>query len=64
MFFLLFLYLKDYFKLIKIKIIYRLAADLELNCFTFGTFGKEFIKSQKLSPDSFIQMAMQLAFYR
>ncbi|XP_077291929.1 carnitine O-Acetyl-Transferase [Arctopsyche grandis] len=42
----------------------KLAADLELNCFSFGMFGKEFIKSQKLSPDSFIQMAMQFAFYR
>lgn len=42
----------------------RLAEDLELNCFTFKMYGKEFIKSQKLSPDSYIQMAMQYAFYR
>lgn len=35
-----------------------------MNAFTFDSFGKEFIKSQKLSPDSFIQMAMQYAFYR
>lgn len=38
--------------------------DLDMSCFTFQPFGKNFIKSQKLSPDSFIQMAFQLAFYR
>lgn len=38
--------------------------DLELSCFAFESFGKTFIKSQGLSPDSFIQVAMQLAFYR
>ncbi|CAK1603225.1 unnamed protein product [Parnassius mnemosyne] len=42
----------------------RLVADLELNCFTFDRYGKNFIKSQKLSPDSYLQMAMQYAFYR
>ncbi|KPJ15173.1 Carnitine O-acetyltransferase [Papilio machaon] len=42
----------------------KLAADLELNCFTFDKYGKNFIKSQKLSPDSYLQMAMQYAFYR
>lgn len=42
----------------------KLVDDLEMNCFTFRGFGKDFIKSQKLSPDSFIQMAQQLAFYR
>lgn len=35
-----------------------------MDCFTFKPFGKEFIKTQKLSPDSFIQIAMQYAFYR
>ncbi|KAG7311587.1 hypothetical protein JYU34_002635 [Plutella xylostella] len=42
----------------------RLVADLELNCFTFDKYGKSFIKSQKMSPDSYLQMAMQYAFYR
>ncbi|XP_013181171.1 PREDICTED: carnitine O-acetyltransferase-like isoform X1 [Papilio xuthus] len=42
----------------------KLVADLELNCFTFDKYGKNFIKSQKLSPDSYLQMAMQYAFYR
>ncbi|XP_042207020.1 carnitine O-acetyltransferase-like isoform X2 [Homarus americanus] len=41
-----------------------LVGDLEMTCFKFSGFGKNFIKSQKLSPDSFIQMAIQLAFYR
>uniref|UniRef100_A0A646QE80 CarnOAT n=1 Tax=Hemiscolopendra marginata TaxID=943146 RepID=A0A646QE80_9MYRI len=41
-----------------------LVNDLDMNCFTFKAYGKNFIKSQKLSPDSYIQMAIQLAFYR
>lgn len=42
----------------------KLANNLELNCFTYEKYGKNFIKTQKLSPDSYIQMAMQFAFYR
>ncbi|XP_045469830.1 carnitine O-acetyltransferase-like [Harmonia axyridis] len=42
----------------------KLANNLELNVFNFTNFGKEFVKSQKLSPDSFIQIAIQFAFYR
>ncbi|XP_052756862.1 carnitine O-acetyltransferase-like isoform X2 [Galleria mellonella] len=42
----------------------RLVSNLELNCFTYDKYGKNFIKSQKLSPDSYLQMAMQYAFYR
>uniref|UniRef100_H3A013 Carnitine O-acetyltransferase b n=1 Tax=Latimeria chalumnae TaxID=7897 RepID=H3A013_LATCH len=38
--------------------------DLDISCFTFKTFGKSFLKEQGLSPDSFIQMALQLAYYR
>ncbi|KAK9510571.1 hypothetical protein O3M35_005320 [Rhynocoris fuscipes] len=42
----------------------KLVDDLEFNCFTFKSYGKENIKQFKLSPDSFLQMAMQYAFYR
>ncbi|KAF2349978.1 Acyltransferase ChoActase/COT/CPT [Trinorchestia longiramus] len=41
-----------------------LVGDLEMTCFVFNAYGKSFIKSQSLSPDSFIQLAIQLAFYR
>ncbi|GAB6021932.1 hypothetical protein CHUAL_006094 [Chamberlinius hualienensis] len=42
----------------------KLVANLDMACFVFEPYGKNYIKSQKLSPDSFIQMALQLAFYR
>ncbi|XP_008193031.2 carnitine O-acetyltransferase isoform X1 [Tribolium castaneum] len=42
----------------------KLAANLDLDSFQFGCYGKEFVKSQKMSPDSFIQIAIQYAFYR
>ncbi|XP_075992214.1 carnitine O-acetyltransferase-like isoform X2 [Anticarsia gemmatalis] len=42
----------------------KLVGNLELNCFQYNKYGKNFIKSQKLSPDSYLQMAMQYAFYR
>nr|XP_015925085.1 carnitine O-acetyltransferase isoform X2 [Parasteatoda tepidariorum] len=41
-----------------------LVDDLEMSCFTFEAYGKDFIKSQKLSPDSYIQMAIQLAYFK
>ncbi|CAH1271472.1 CRAT [Branchiostoma lanceolatum] len=37
--------------------------DLDLHLVTFKTYGKDFPKSQRLSPDSYIQIAMQLAYY-
>lgn len=46
------------------KNIDKLVNNLEMNCFTYKNYGKSFIKSQKLSPDSYIQMAQQYAFYR
>lgn len=42
----------------------RLAADLEMDVVHFKSYGKNFIKSQRLSPDSYIQMAIQYAFYK
>ncbi|XP_055075233.1 carnitine O-acetyltransferase b [Misgurnus anguillicaudatus] len=38
--------------------------DLDIKCFNFQRFGKEFSKQLKLSPNSFIQVAIQLAYYR
>ncbi|CAI4221379.1 unnamed protein product [Auanema sp. JU1783] len=40
------------------------ADDLDLVTYTFKRYGKNFPKSVKISPDSFIQMAFQLAYYR
>ena len=42
----------------------RLVADTDIACLTFSDFGKDFCKIVKLSPDGFIQMATQLAFYK
>ncbi|XP_042193098.1 carnitine O-acetyltransferase isoform X3 [Callorhinchus milii] len=38
--------------------------DMDIKCFTFQRFGKNFPKSQNISPDAFIQIALQLAYYR
>ncbi|XP_003740711.1 carnitine O-acetyltransferase [Galendromus occidentalis] len=42
----------------------KLVDNLELSLETYGKYGKDFVKSCGLSPDSYIQMAIQLAFYR
>lgn len=41
-----------------------LISDLDLILMSFDSFGKNFPKSEKLSPDAFIQVAFQLAFYK
>ncbi|KAM9716226.1 choline O-acetyltransferase b isoform 1-T2 [Menidia menidia] len=42
----------------------RLVNNLDMDVFKFAAYGKEFIKKQKMSPDAFIQVALQLAFYK
>ena len=43
---------------------FRLIKDTDLQMFTFTDFGKNFPKSVNLSPDAFIQSAIQLAYYK
>ena len=47
-----------------LKIATDLVKDVDLHIFINDAFGKGLIKKCKVSPDSFIQMALQLAYYR
>ncbi|XP_061600841.1 choline O-acetyltransferase [Cololabis saira] len=42
----------------------RSVKNLDMNVHKFCDYGKEFIKKQKMSPDAYIQVALQLAYYR
>uniref|UniRef100_A0A667WCR9 Choline O-acetyltransferase n=1 Tax=Myripristis murdjan TaxID=586833 RepID=A0A667WCR9_9TELE len=42
----------------------RLVRNLDMNVYKFCDYGKELIKKQKMSPDAYIQVALQLAYYR
>ncbi|TRZ15969.1 hypothetical protein HGM15179_011129 [Zosterops borbonicus] len=42
----------------------RAVENLDFIAYKFVHYGKEFIKKQKISPDAYIQLALQLAFYR
>ncbi|XP_073430934.1 choline O-acetyltransferase isoform X2 [Dendrobates tinctorius] len=42
----------------------RIVKNLDFTVYRFKGYGKEFIKKQKMSPDAFIQVSLQLAFYR
>ena len=42
----------------------NLASDVHLYVLAFNEFGKGLIKTFRMSPDAFIQAALQLAHYR
>lgn len=43
----------------------KILSDVDLHIHVFKDFGKQFITKQcKVSPDAFIQMALQLAYFR
>jgi hypothetical protein len=42
----------------------QLIEDVDLHVMMFDAYGKGFIKKCKVSPDAFIQMALQIAYYR
>ncbi|CAH1977426.1 unnamed protein product [Acanthoscelides obtectus] len=46
------------------QVLENLIKDLDFQVFRFTGYGKEFIKSCKVSPDVYIQLALQLAYYR
>lgn len=40
-----------------------LVEDLDLKLIMFKEYGKGFMKKSRISPDAFIQMALQLAYF-
>jgi carnitine O-palmitoyltransferase 1 len=46
------------------KVAYELLNDVDLHIYAHDAFGKGFSKECKTSPDAFVQMALQLAYYR
>ena len=45
-------------------VICRLDRDTDIEICRFDGFGKSFIKSSNCSPDAFMQMALQLTYYK
>lgn len=41
-----------------------LADDVDIHVLIFRDFGKDKVKKCRISPDSFLQIALQLAYYR
>lgn len=42
----------------------RAIADLDFMVYTYKGYGREFMKSCKTSPDVYIQLAIQYAYYK
>ena len=43
---------------------YRSIEDLDICLLKYNKFGRDFPKKVKISPDSFVQLSMQLAYYK
>lgn len=41
-----------------------LVEDIDLRILAFNDYGKGFMKTAKVSPDAYIQMALQLAYFK
>uniref|UniRef100_A0A182F6G1 Choline O-acetyltransferase n=1 Tax=Anopheles albimanus TaxID=7167 RepID=A0A182F6G1_ANOAL len=46
------------------KVVDRRIEDLDFYVYRYKPFGKNFIKACQVSPDAFIQLALQLAYYK
>ncbi|XP_045460788.1 choline O-acetyltransferase isoform X2 [Harmonia axyridis] len=56
---------EDYLNMEKAaKFLDNLVKDLDFQVFRFNNYGKNFIKSCSVSPDVYVQLALQLAYYR
>lgn len=47
-----------------VKTVDKRIEDLDFYVYRYQTYGKEFIKSCQVSPDVYIQLALQLAYYK
>lgn len=47
-----------------LKVANNLIADIDLRIYVHDKYGKGFMKHCRLSPDAYLQMALQLAYYR
>lgn len=46
------------------KVARKLINDVEMAVLVWTDYGKGFVKKLKISPDAFIQMALQLTYFR
>ena len=47
-----------------VRLIDRSVEDFDLCIVRFTDYGKDFAKAQNMSPDAFIQLALQLTYYK